>query len=114
MLLDPHSRHSVQVDRAIVTDNDIEALALAVARARRHPAGKPFSATTYTNHACRCDGCTAASTAYQAKWRTEHPDAAAAEARRQQYRHRAAWQWVRANHPDIAAGINDEARKAHP
>ncbi len=65
-----------------------------------HIEGRPVSASTYTNHGCRCDGCRAAKAAYHKKLRQNagglfRSDKAFALADRR------ASQWVRANLPEL-------------
>jgi hypothetical protein len=41
---------------------------------REHLDGQPVSVSTYSNHGCHCDGCTAAQRVYARRYRKRYPE----------------------------------------
>jgi hypothetical protein len=63
------------------------------------------SASTYKNHACRCDGCRRAQADSVADSRRKSPRLGAVSSKRQQI----AVRWIRDNHPDVYATLTEQA-----
>lgn len=76
-----------------------------------HPPGKDYSASTYSNHKCRCDRCRAAHRAYTAKRRQKYGRPRSERAWQRSTRRAAAW--VREHHPEVWREIyGEQYRKA--
>jgi hypothetical protein len=70
-----------------------------------HLEGRPYSATTYRQHGCRCPKCRLAATNYQ-RWQRHKPGHNTQKAINKATV--LAGQWVRAHHPDVWAELLEQ------